>query len=56
MDVGYYYMANAMGRLVGTLLSGWLYMEYGLSACLWEAAALVAASSMMALALPKQAA
>ena len=49
-------MANAMGRLVGTLLSGWLYMEYGLSACLWVAAALVAASSMMALALPKQAA
>jgi predicted MFS family arabinose efflux permease len=56
MDVGFYYMANAMGRLVGTLLSGWLYMEYGLSACLWVAAALVAASSMMALALPKQAA
>ena len=53
---GFYYMANAMGRLVGTLLSGWLYMEYGLSACLWVAAALVAASSMMALALPKQAA
>lgn len=56
MDVGFYYMANAMGRLVGTLLSGWLYMAYGLSACLWVAAALVAASSAMALALPRQAA
>ncbi|GGC80549.1 MFS transporter [Vreelandella lutescens] len=56
MDVGFYYMANAMGRLVGTLLSGWLYMAYGLSACLWVAAGLVAASAIMALALPKQAA
>ena len=52
MDVGFYYMANAMGRLMGTLLSGWLYMAYGLSACLWLAAALVAASALMALALP----
>ncbi|MGM0615389.1 MAG: organoarsenical effux MFS transporter ArsJ [Pseudomonadota bacterium] len=52
MDVGFYYMANAMGRLIGTLLSGWLYMAYGLSACLWVAAALVAASAIMALALP----
>nr|WP_089708232.1 organoarsenical effux MFS transporter ArsJ [Halomonas arcis] len=54
MDVGFYYMANAMGRLVGTLLSGWLYMAYGLSACLWVSAALVAVSALMALALPKQ--
>ncbi len=52
MDVGFYYMANAMGRLIGTLLSGWLYMAFGLSACLWVAAALVAASAIMALALP----
>ena len=52
MDVGFYYMANAMGRLTGTLLSGWLYMAYGLSACLWFAAALVAVSALMALALP----
>ncbi|XGA81208.1 organoarsenical effux MFS transporter ArsJ [Halomonas sp. CH40] len=52
MDVGFYYMANAMGRLIGTLLSGWLYMAYGLSACLWVAAVLVAASAIMALALP----
>ncbi|TVM08047.1 MAG: organoarsenical effux MFS transporter ArsJ [Halomonas sp.] len=52
MDVGFYYMANAMGRLIGTLLSGWLYMAFGLSACLWFAAALVAASAIMALALP----
>ncbi|WP_355662147.1 organoarsenical effux MFS transporter ArsJ [Halomonas salifodinae] len=54
MDVGFYYMANAMGRLIGTLLSGWLYMQYGLSACLWVAAALVAASAVLALGLPRQ--
>lgn len=25
MDLGFYYMANAMGRLVGTLVGGFLY-------------------------------
>ncbi|WP_458525795.1 organoarsenical effux MFS transporter ArsJ [Onishia taeanensis] len=52
MDVGFYYMANAMGRLAGTLLSGWLYQAQGLAACLWVSAALVLASALMALALP----
>ena len=55
MDVGFYYMANAMGRLLGTLLSGWVYQVYGLAACLWISAALVAASALMALALPREA-
>jgi len=54
MDVGFYYMANAMGRLAGTLLSGWMYQMYGLTACLWISAALVAASALMALALPRE--
>lgn len=35
LDVGFYYMANAAGRLVGTLLSGWAFQAYGLVACLW---------------------
>lgn len=34
MDVGFYYMANAMGRLLGTVLSGWVYQQWGLEACL----------------------
>jgi len=34
MDVGFYYMANAMGRLIGTILSGVIYQEYGIEACL----------------------
>jgi hypothetical protein len=34
LDVGFYYMANAMGRLLGTVLSGWVYQVHGLVACL----------------------
>ena len=29
MNVGFYYMANAGGRLVGTVLSGWVYQHHG---------------------------
>ncbi|MDP4920231.1 MAG: organoarsenical effux MFS transporter ArsJ, partial [Burkholderiaceae bacterium] len=34
-DVGFYYAANAAGRFLGTLLSGWLYGVGGIAACLW---------------------
>lgn len=34
MNVGFYYMANAAGRLAGTLLSGWAYQKYDLAGCL----------------------
>lgn len=34
LDVGFYYMANAMGRLIGTVLSGAVFQWYGLEACL----------------------
>ncbi len=34
LDVGFYYMANAAGRLIGTVLSGLIYQAYGLEACL----------------------
>lgn len=34
LDVGFYYMANAGGRLAGTLLSGICYQLYGLEGCL----------------------
>ena len=44
MDVGFYYMSNAAGRLVGTLLSGLSYQIGGLPACLACAALMVAAS------------
>lgn len=43
-DVGFYYMANAAGRLVGTLLSGVSYQWGGLPLCLVTAAAMAGAS------------
>ncbi|WP_370312360.1 organoarsenical effux MFS transporter ArsJ [Sagittula sp.] len=45
MDVGFYYMANAAGRLLGTLLSGLSYQWGGLPACLGTAAVMVALSA-----------
>ena len=44
MDVGFYYMANAAGRLVGTVASGASYQIGGLPLCLSTAAAMIAAS------------
>jgi hypothetical protein len=41
MDVGFYYMANAAGRLVGTVLSGLTYQIGGLPLCLGAAAAMI---------------
>jgi hypothetical protein len=48
MDVGFYYMANAGGRLAGTLLSGLTYQLGGLALTLGTAAVMVAASSLAA--------
>jgi len=44
MDVGFYYMANAAGRLVGTVLSGLTYQLGGLSLCLVTAAIMIGLS------------
>lgn len=44
MDVGFYYGANAAGRLLGTLLSGLSYQAGGLPLCLATAAAMALAS------------
>lgn len=51
-SVGFYYMANAAGRLLGTLLSGLLYQLGGLRLCLLSAAAFVLLSALAALGLP----
>ena len=48
MDVGFYYMSNAMGRLIGTLLSGVSYQVGGLPLCLATAAAMAGASFLAA--------
>jgi MFS family permease len=60
MNVGFYYMANAGGRLVGTVLSGLLY-QYGVAQsptggliwCLVAAVLFVAIAALLSLALPK---
>ncbi|PRY88667.1 organoarsenical effux MFS transporter ArsJ [Donghicola tyrosinivorans] len=44
MDVGFYYMANAAGRLLGTLLSGLSYQIGGLPLCLGTAGLMAALS------------
>ncbi|MFP4570939.1 organoarsenical effux MFS transporter ArsJ [Rhodosalinus sp.] len=46
MDVGFYYMANAGGRLLGTVLSGLTYQAGGLALMLGTAAAMVALSAL----------
>jgi predicted MFS family arabinose efflux permease len=52
MNVGFYYMANAGGRLAGTVLSGWVYQTQGLTGCLWWSAALVLAAAVLSFRLP----
>jgi hypothetical protein len=51
-SVGFYYMANAGGRLLGTLLSGVLYQQAGVVASLWGAVLLAALAGMGAMFLP----
>jgi len=53
LDVGFYYMANALGRLLGTVLSGWIYQEYGLAACLWVSTLFVVFTVGISTVLPK---
>lgn len=48
MDVGFYYMANASGRLLGTVLSGASYQIGGLGLCLATASAFLALSGLAA--------
>lgn len=55
LDVGFYYMANAAGRLAGTLLSGLVYQHQGMVGCLVVAALFVLASALLATFLPRPA-
>ena len=52
MSVGFYYMANAGGRLVGTVLSGWAYQTQGLEGCLWWSTVFVFAAALLSFSLP----
>jgi len=55
MNVGFYYMANACGRLAGTVLSGLIYEWQGLTACLWTSAAFIVVAGALSLLLPSKA-
>ena len=57
LDVGFYYMANAMGRLIGTLLSGALFQWAGLGvvglvSCLVGSAAMILMTAVLSRKLP----
>jgi predicted MFS family arabinose efflux permease len=52
LNVGFYYMANAAGRLLGTLLSGAVFLAGGMPACLLCSSLLVGLSFLVSLRLP----
>jgi hypothetical protein len=51
MNVGFYYMANAGGRLTGTVLSGLIYQLQGLQGCLWGSAIMLLAATLLSVKL-----
>ena len=53
LDVGFYYMANAAGRLTGTILSGLVYQAYGLEACLMISTGFIIITSIISVRLPR---
>ena len=58
LDVGFYYMANAMGRLIGTVLSGWVFQlagqgSSGLQACLYISLGFLLLATLISLKLPR---
>lgn len=52
LNVGFYYMANSGGRLIGTVLSGLVYQLTGLVGCLWVSTLFVLAAGVISLKLP----
>ena len=55
VNVGFYYMANAMGRLIGTLFSGLLFQWGGVLWALAGSAVFLALTSFITLFLPRNA-
>ncbi|HET8996600.1 MAG TPA: MFS transporter, partial [Acetobacteraceae bacterium] len=51
-DVGFYYAANAAGRLLGIMLSGGLTEAGGMPACLWGSAIMLAICLAITVLLP----
>jgi predicted MFS family arabinose efflux permease len=53
LNVGFYYMANAGGRLLGTLASGIVFQLAGFAGCLWSSTAMVLTAAVLSTRLPK---
>ena len=53
LNVGFYYMANAGGRLLGTIASGLLYQWLGLGGALWGAVACLLVTWIISWQLPR---
>lgn len=53
LNVGFYYMANAGGRLLGTVASGLLYQRFGLVGCLWGAVICLVLAWAISFKLPR---
>ena len=52
LNVGFYYMANAGGRLTGTVLSGWIYQTHGMIGCLISSSAFILLAGLLSIRLP----
>ncbi|MGV6826730.1 MAG: organoarsenical effux MFS transporter ArsJ [bacterium] len=52
LNVGFYYMANAGGRLAGTILSGWAYQTQGIQGCLLWSSIFVSLALLLSIKLP----
>ncbi|MEO1067509.1 MAG: organoarsenical effux MFS transporter ArsJ [Cyanobacteria bacterium J06638_6] len=53
LNVGFYYMANSGGRLLGTITSGLFYQWFGLVGCLWMSSLFVLAAALITTQLPE---
>lgn len=53
LNVGFYYMANAGGRLLGTLLSGLIFQREGFNGCLWGSAVMILMAALISIQLPR---
>ncbi len=52
LNVGFYYMANSGGRLIGTVLSGLIFQLASLTGCLWVSSLFVLIAALITLKLP----
>lgn len=52
LNVGFYYMANSGGRLLGTITSGLFFQWFGLVGCLWVSSLFVLAAALISTQLP----